>query len=403
MKIILVCFLVLSLLSIDSLKGQVDILDFSGVVIDTTTKAPVANMNVFVANTTIGTITNQNGEFDLRIVPMSHIEIVFSHVSYELKVIYLGNLEKSVKNRKVYVYPMINVIDEVVISANKVSKRKKDASRIYCESVIREFLLGDLLQSECILRNPEILVFSKQGSRFYATAKSPLVIDNYRLGYTLKYNLEYFIFQEIANSDISNVNNSFYSFKGTALYKKISTSSRLAQKRWVDNRTKAYAGSLTNFLSTLNRNQLSENHYTVIKPGYLNGTYNVLEKRIESKMDVGTIDSVLFFDETENKQRYLSYFPSNLFPINKWIREGSTDGCKILKFVDTLLIFRDFIDTPYLYDDETVLFSIGPGQLTFNELGDYQIYGGDLIWCYLNYPVKLINLLPLDYLQKDDK
>ena len=54
-----------------------------GLVLDAESGQPLAYANVFVANTSIGTTTDENGAFELSAVPLGQQEIIVSFVAYE--------------------------------------------------------------------------------------------------------------------------------------------------------------------------------------------------------------------------------------------------------------------------------------------------------------------------------
>lgn len=49
-----------------------------GRIIDNDTRKPIFNANVFLANTTIGTYTDEKGEFLIKNIPLGNYNIVFS-------------------------------------------------------------------------------------------------------------------------------------------------------------------------------------------------------------------------------------------------------------------------------------------------------------------------------------
>lgn len=376
------------------LTGQEKPIRITGVVSDSTNKAPIPYVNVFIANTTIGTMTNEKGEFFLNI-PMQAAELVLTHLGYDIKKVFIAKSNKQSIVLTVKMIPrLINIKEAIIIG-------KRDPSRKFYQRIFREYFLGDRLQNECILKNPEVLEFRNEGLRIIANAGSPLIIDNFRLGYSLKYYLDFFVFQESGDVNQSNKQQGFYSFQGIALFEEMKSDLKEVIQRWHENRMNIYAGSLSNFLSSVYKNKLSENKYTVLKPGLpatkqpKNSVSGKMKKnKVQTNIE---IDSVFYFDRTNKEQKYLYYEPENYFPIFEHAGLDEKSLNRSLKFTDSLLIFRDTRDTPELYDDETTLFFIGNGKLVFNKDGLYQIFDGDLIWGSLDTAKKLIKLLPLDY------
>src|SRR5687768_4390340 len=56
--------------------------NLSGRVVDSLTHEPIPYVNVFFANTTIGTVTNAAGEFAIRNIPPGKYDLTASFVGY---------------------------------------------------------------------------------------------------------------------------------------------------------------------------------------------------------------------------------------------------------------------------------------------------------------------------------
>ena len=54
-----------------------------GVVLDAESRSPLVNVNVFLGNTKIGTVTDARGAFTLTGIPSGRYDLVFSRVGYE--------------------------------------------------------------------------------------------------------------------------------------------------------------------------------------------------------------------------------------------------------------------------------------------------------------------------------
>ncbi len=61
----------------------------TGKITDVETGEPLLNVNVFLANTTIGAASGINGEFYIGRVPLGAYDLIFSRIGYEVKVIHL--------------------------------------------------------------------------------------------------------------------------------------------------------------------------------------------------------------------------------------------------------------------------------------------------------------------------
>lgn len=396
----LFCFLPLFILvSFIPLTGQEKYSAIRGVVMDSITKEPIPYLAVFVPNTTLATLTNERGEFSISKLPLSTLELAFSHLNYGLKRVSIADLPANGSGLTILMAPKAIDIKEVEIVADR--DRRAETDRKYYLRMFYQFFLGDINNNECKLNNPEVLRFRRDGSRIIASASSPLLITNNRLGYRLTYYLDFFVFNDSGDYNLTSKNMSFYSFQGVSLYEGLKTKDFATQKRWEHNRNEDFSGSLGDFLSCLYNDDLSGNGYTVRKAGVPDSFMTIkrtnADIKKENKEPKVLIDSVFFFDSHQNQSLYLHYLPLVTYPINDKISLlGKPDG-KSLECRDTLLIFKNKKVSLIRYDDEISLFYIGRGDLEFYPSGDYQIFNGDLYWSSLEAKKKIIRILPLDY------
>ena len=91
-------------------------LPLSGIIIDENSGEPVVFANVFLQGTSIGTVTNTEGEFILKIPKHKAVgNVVVAFLGYENKNIQLSNLQG--KHNKIVLKPLSIPLDEVVIKS----------------------------------------------------------------------------------------------------------------------------------------------------------------------------------------------------------------------------------------------------------------------------------------------
>ena len=79
-------FLLMVILNILTLHA--DTLVIKGVIIDSTSQIGIADVNVFVRGTSVGTITDKSGKFNIILNEINtDSELVFSHIAYSLRVV----------------------------------------------------------------------------------------------------------------------------------------------------------------------------------------------------------------------------------------------------------------------------------------------------------------------------
>jgi hypothetical protein len=128
-------------------------------------------------------------------------------------------------------------IEEVVIrSSNEV----KNGWEKYGKFFLENFIGSTPFASQTTLSNPEALKFYyfKRTDKLKVIADSALIISNNALGYTIRYNLDSFLYF---------YKNDLCSYRGFAFYEE-RTSIEDSMKLWKSNRKKAYLGSRLHFM-----------------------------------------------------------------------------------------------------------------------------------------------------------
>lgn len=178
----------------------------TGVIMDSTSREPLTAASVFCQNTTLGTVTNKQGEFSLSLKSGGY-DLIFSYTGYKTQTIRVTDNNKLeillIKEDK-------NLGEVFVKSSNEV----KDGWEKYGSFFIENFIGSTPNAVKCILQNPEILkfYFSKRTNKLKVLATEPLQIVNNALGYNLRYQLDSFVYYY--NTDIN-------SYRGYCLYTEI--------------------------------------------------------------------------------------------------------------------------------------------------------------------------------------
>ncbi|MFH0761563.1 MAG: carboxypeptidase-like regulatory domain-containing protein [Bacteroidota bacterium] len=371
----------------------------SGIVTDSVSGYPVANLSVFFPFTTIGTTTNAKGEYVLDRLPPGDYTLMFRHVSYQTYSVPITieagkqkvmNLAAAISNYN---------IDEVVKTGGRVDFR-------WGYDLFKRYFLGDPGEVNCILKNPDDLKFYYDGHEITAFAKKPLIIVNRHLGYRITFFLDYFRFVENNRSGISTVVGSYYAFSGSALYEDLAPSALLNAFKWRNTREAEFTGSLKHFLACLYNDKLIENRYTVRKV-YKEIDEIQKEEKIGlamAKVRYAMMDSVFFWNPESSVIEFLNYFPDDEYRIGlEKIRETPGSGIKTLTVAPSIIIFRDLGKTKDLKDDWTFSIQLPDSVIEFDREGNYGVPTGEFIKTDLNNSARIRVLLPLDYLSADQK
>ena len=208
----------------------------SGVVQDSVTHKPLAFASVFLANTTLGVTTTEQGEYVFPSVPAGTYDVVGSYVGYRLgkQSVTMTAAPQQVALR---LGPAPNQLAEVVVRPNP--NRASDYQRF-----LELFLGRTTFSQQCRIRNPDDVLLDYDAAKNELTASSYkfVQVDNQALGYRIKY----YGFQFMANFKQSVV-----TFYGQPVFEEMTARNVRQQRRWEANRVAAYRGSLTHFLKSV--------------------------------------------------------------------------------------------------------------------------------------------------------
>jgi len=126
----LVVVLLLATSPLSVLADPVDYITVTGVVKDKQNKKVLGNVNVSVPGTSLGTVTNADGMFSLKIKKeLQAQKVEMSHIGYYNSQITLSN-EANLSGLVVWMVPHTNILNEVVVYAN--------APRLIVEEAIKK-------------------------------------------------------------------------------------------------------------------------------------------------------------------------------------------------------------------------------------------------------------------------
>jgi len=208
---------------------------------------PLENAVIYINNTTFGTFTDKDGNYELKI----------DEGTYTLIISFLGykTLEKQIKTAKksktlyFVLHPKTNMLDEIIIK-----KTVYDKHWYYNLSQFKRTFLGrTLLAKNCKILNPKVLhfEFDKKTGLLTADARKPLQILNKDLGYKITYDLVDF---SLGRKQVT--------YLGYTKYQNLKGGKR-KQKRWTKNRLKAYHGSRMHFVRSLRSQKLKDEGFNV--------------------------------------------------------------------------------------------------------------------------------------------
>lgn len=208
----------------------------TGQVLDSLTQAPLPFASVFLANTTLGVTTTEQGRFVMSNVPAGSYDVVVSYVGYHLakQTVVVGTTPVQLVLQP---GPGANRLGEVVVRphANHPADYQK---------FVELFLGRTAFSQRCRIHNPEEVLVDYDPIQRVLTASAYkfVQVDNQALGYRINYYGLRFS---------TDFRNNLVRFYGQPVFEEMTPRNARQQQQWQANRKAAYYGSLTHFLKSV--------------------------------------------------------------------------------------------------------------------------------------------------------
>lgn len=225
-----------------------------GRILDARTHQPLETVTIYYDGTTIGTATNNKGEFSLSSKVTTQAIIVVSYLGYETQYFSQENLKKA---EIIYLTEKAEALDAVYIEDDNWSREKK---MMFFKT---EFLGRELASNDCEILNESAikLIYIPSKSLLLASSDVPIQIKNDYLGYQVDYTIGDFQIQFKANS------NGWVFYKGTSSFSELNPKTKRKHRKA---RESAFKGSVIQFMRALSKKQLSEQKFEIF-------VYNAVE------------------------------------------------------------------------------------------------------------------------------
>ncbi|MCU0643379.1 MAG: carboxypeptidase-like regulatory domain-containing protein [bacterium] len=212
-----------------------------GTILDAATGEPLSDVNVFLANTTIGDASAPNGSYQITNIPTGAYTLVFRRMGYEIQVIQLEfrTTQQIEYNVRLFQKPIQG--KEVTVTALFPRRWKQDLKKF------KKLFLGESKNSrKTRILNPYVLDFftDEDTGEFFANSDSILKIENRALGYQLHISLDRFEYDDRTEQCVYGI---------YARYHELESDDEKEAKTWKKNRLQTYRGSFRHFLSALAR------------------------------------------------------------------------------------------------------------------------------------------------------
>ncbi|MEP0264771.1 carboxypeptidase-like regulatory domain-containing protein [Dokdonia sp.] len=238
------------------LYGAVCAQTIRGTVYDSKTKEPLLGASVYFEGTTIGGITDEDGNFTLYTEKSSTSQLVVSYLGYK-DAIRTPSGEKPIT---VFLIAKEESLDEVIVTAKPLFTREQ-----LLIAFRAQFLGTTKAGMSCEILNEDALKLHYNASQKQLIASSGeiLRVKNPYLGYEIRFRLyeckiSYFS-KSIAPFDVQQ---SFYA--GTSFFIDEKKDVRKYKKR----RQEVYEGSSLHFMRTVATEQWDQEDFTIYKKGF---------------------------------------------------------------------------------------------------------------------------------------
>jgi len=223
-------------------------------VADAESHQAIADVFVFLDNSSTGSITDEQGAFSLKVEADQSIELVFSHLNYELLSLSLKDGETLADT--IFLKSSGVLLNEAVVT----SKAKPRVRSRWLKRFRNEFLGNDYDKKLIRLINPEVLLFEQNKGILKASSKESLIIENKLLGYRIQFFLTAF---ESYNNDGD------LRYHGKVFFEPLKGTKK-EMARYKRNRSKVYKQSSRRFFAALG--QQKETDLATYEVGY--ATFN---------------------------------------------------------------------------------------------------------------------------------
>src|SRR6187200_876679 len=233
-----------------------------GRVTDGETLATLKGASVYINNTTVGTITDDKGDFELGPFQPGRYEVVASYVGYDA-LLYSAEIKTAGIRITFKLEKKEEVLREVLVLSSELRKRYLD--------IFKKYVIGvSVAADHCQIKNIEEVQFASGETKdeIVAYTEKALEIENPELGYTIHFDLIEFYYNKATNGAY------FFGYTRFVDWGK----DEKTKKKWIRKRKQAYEGSTVHFFRSLVNKNLAKERFTV---------YQLLNTQKEKKDSTG--------------------------------------------------------------------------------------------------------------------
>jgi hypothetical protein len=388
-------FLLVTILSTNTIAQKV-----AGIILDAETEVPIQFVNVYFANTTIGTTTDNQGRFVLERFSPGKYDLSASFVGYTPFSRTLEVNNGDVLQVDIALEPEVINLPEIFVKADN-SHWESEFSVFQ-----RHFLGTHAAARDNEIQNPKTLVFyyDSPEKTLYAHARNPIVVKNDHLGYLHTFEMKSFTL---------NMEEGKLIYYGIPRFENLEPDNTREEKKWERNREKAFYGSILHFFRALYDDALGENEFEVqeiisypnperLPEDFLKQRISFFrEKMKESEASGNRIfsDSLNYYVNEAKRPKYLDR-PGRIFASGAELLENNElnfTGKLLVRYLGAKEAYE--YPTPYNPNERSYQHSFlqihEPVRLYSN--GYYEPVTSVMVTGYWSWSNTSANTLPLDY------
>ncbi len=365
-----------------------------GTVVDGVTGEPLQGASVFINSSSIGTMTDKGGHFELPNLPPGKQEVVCSSIGYETNA-YAYSPEQLPLKLRIQMEKKVRELKTVVVEPSVLEGWNK-----WGWLFTDEFIGTVPNAKRCKIKNRKAIKFRyfPNSDRLVAWCDEPIILENEALGYTIRYQLEDF---EL------NFRTHTTEFAGYPFFIDHNKDKDVSGHKgvWIYNRDQAYYGSMMHFMRSLYHNTLTSEGFAVRR---MTRKPNVEKERVKQLLPaVAGRDSSDYYERIMNEPNDIdTYSPFSMEGDSLLI--GEEGPLKILWFTDYIYVtYSKAMEDPLYYHDRNLegkpsiqgshITLVSGNPVTVDANGGYSPPNEVFSMSYWGWSEKMSNLVPLDF------
>jgi len=388
LSVIITVFSFLNILAQNILKGKVT---------DMATGKGLVAVSVYITNSTTGTTTDAEGNFNLSGFTTKQFEVVATCIGYES---FTSSISASNPNNfiEIKLKQRSAELENVIVQSYE-----KDGWNKWGKAIMDNLIGQGESAKDCVIKNKEVIrfVYNKNQNLLTAYAFEPLIIENKYLGYNLVYDMQEFICDYKHNKIF---------FMGSPFFKNMEGGKR-KKEIWNNHRQYAYEGSMMHFMRSLYRNTLSQEGFSMnVLERYVNKEKQRIKKiykeMYKQNSNLVFSDSSVYYSRILKQSDSMDYVhPQVLSTDSVTYAHDSTTAVLIFKgLLQISYAKKKKVPTKDLFNPSTIsvfpksnIRFINQPEVYILSDGSYYEPGNIMVEQYWGFSEKLSNFLPVNF------